>query len=234
MTEELSQLPIWLFVQIYDFQTHSIKVKFSESSDVIVTLRLNPIIESQLLKLIDSGVIPKRIQVFLQDNEISSLIGHEELREELSIKEILKGNYPKKVSREFMEKQRDQLRLEISQSSDYTWFLDSELKKIADDIYFGITSEKGKDLKIFLKNHTKAFLTNFSLTFNTLEIHMKSFPKYILPNGTGEFTIVYIPKNMTKPLHATMKFSCSEIYADPENYERVLKEIENESSKVQH
>jgi hypothetical protein len=216
MSENLSQLPIWLFVQEYNFKEHTIKVKFSKESDVVVTLRLNPIIESQLLKLIDSGQTPKRIQVFIQDNDITSLIGHEELglgkKEEETLQElrdIVKGKY----SIAQVKKMRDQLTLEISQSSDCTWFLDSELKKMVKEFYFGIV-EKGesKDLRVYLRNNTEAFLKDFKLSFNSSDLEVVKSPVKIRPHEAGEFILRYTPKGEKKPLNAKMDFSCDEVY----------------------
>ena len=129
MTEELNVLPVWITILIYDFKTHTVKCRLE--SDVEITYRMNPILEAQIHKVIDSGHTPRRIKCFIQENEITSLLDYEHLSKDLSVapaqlddlsfsegfKQIKKGVYPESVAKKHMVKLRDQLKLEIDNAS---------------------------------------------------------------------------------------------------------------------
>ena len=149
------------------------------------------------------------------------------MNEELNIKDVLKGNYPKDVSREFMEKQRDQLKLEITSSLNskgIVLYLDPEMTKIADDIYFGVCEEgEHKDLRVYLKNNTEAVLLEFKISFDDPEVEVVKTPSRVFPHQGGEFILRYSPKGeKRRPLNATMNFSCNEVYLAKGHEDEIL------------
>ena len=215
MSEQLNQLSLWIEVLEYNFREHTLRGRFPNSK-VEINFKLNAVVESQLLKIIDSGKkTPKRIKVFIEGSDILSLDSYDQLnlgkKEEglQELRDIVKGKY----SVAEVKKIRDQLMLEIAQSSDCTWFLDPELKKIADEIYFGVCEEGDhKDLRIYLKNNTEAVLKGFKISFDDSQIEVVKSPSRIFPHQSGEFILRYTNKGEKKPLNAKMDFSCHEIY----------------------
>ena len=191
---------------------------FSDSK-IEVNFRLNAVFESQILKLTESGKSPKRLRVFIEGSNILSLDRYEELgEEELSLKGVLKGNYPKDVAKKFMEKERKKLKAELgvklsSSESGLEYYYDSECtRKLSIISLEGEGIGESRAYTFYVRNEGKADLEEMKFSSKSPQVVIRNFPRELKSGEKGEIVLVWTQSSEKKPLDVTWHFSANEIY----------------------
>jgi hypothetical protein len=219
MTENLNALPIWLEVLEYNFKEHTLKGRFLDSK-IEINFKLNQVVESQLLKLIDSGKTPKKIRVFIEGSDILALDSEElsENLENLSIEELeqrlKKGYYPKGKIEELSRKLKTELRVKVSSSeSGLVLYYNSECtRKISIIALEGEGIGESSEYNFYLRNEGKSDLTEIKLSCENPQIDIMNFPRELKSGEKGEVIIVWTQSSERKALETTLYFGANEIY----------------------